>query len=88
MKKIRMTTGRELALDGDLLAMVESIFQEVALNKELKHTYEDVMKEIEGIIRQLDAKDLRNYFKESLFLNTVTYENEMLAAYSKRLHKT
>lgn len=88
MKKIRLTTGRELALDGDLLAMVESIFEEVALNKELKHTYEDVMKEIEGIIRQLDAKELRNYFKESLFLNTVTYENEMLAAYSKRLHKT
>jgi hypothetical protein len=85
MNKIRLTTGQEITLDGDLLSLIEGIYQEVALRKELKHTYEDVMKEIEGILRQMTAEDLKQYFRESLFLNTVTYENEMLDAYIKRL---
>jgi hypothetical protein len=85
MKTIKLTTGQELALDGDLLSLIESIYQETALRKELKHNYEDVMKEIENILRQLTEEELHHYFKESIFLNTVTYENEMLDAYLKRL---
>ncbi len=85
MNKIKLSTGHQITLDGDLLALVEAIYQEVALRKELKHSYEDVMKEIEGILRQMSSEDLKQYFRESLFLNTVTYENEMLDAYIKRL---
>ncbi|HEY7160701.1 MAG TPA: hypothetical protein VH815_05545 [Acidobacteriota bacterium] len=65
--------------------MIETIYQEVALRKELKHTYEDVMKEIENLMRQMSPEELEQYFKESLFLNTVTFENEMLDAYVKKL---
>jgi hypothetical protein len=85
MKKLKLTTGYELALDGDLLSMVEAIYQEVALRKELQHTYEDVMREIEHILSQLSPDQLQHYLKESLFLNTVTYENEMLDAFVKKL---
>lgn len=85
MKKVKLSTGHELALDGDLLSMIEALYQEVAVRKELKHTYEDVMKEIETIQSQMTPDQLEHYFKESLFLNTVTYENEMLDAYLKRL---
>lgn len=85
MKTIRLTTGQELALDGDLLSLIEAIYQETAIRKELKHNYEDVMKEIDNILKQLSVEDLQHYFKESIFLNTVTYENEMLDAYLKRL---
>lgn len=85
MNKIKLSTGYQLTLDGDLLALVEAIYQEVALRKELKHSYEDVMKEIEGILAQMSPEELKQYFRESLFLNTVTYENEMLDAYIKRL---
>ena len=85
MKTIRLTTGFELSLDGDLLAMIEAIYQEVAIRKDLNHTYEDVMKEIENIMDQMSLDELKQYFKESLFLNTVTYENEMLDAYAKKL---
>ena len=85
MKKLKLTTGYELALDGDLLSLVEAIYQEVALRKELQHTYEDVMREIEHILSQLSSDQLQHYLKESLFLNTVTYENEMLDAFVKRL---
>src|SRR5437016_3429364 len=83
MKKIRLKTGFELELDGDLLSLIEAIYQEVALKKD--HNHKDVMKEIEHIMGQMSAEDLQRYFKESLFLNTVTYENEMLDAYIKRL---
>jgi len=85
MKKIKLSTGYDLELDGDLLSLIEAMYQEVALRKELKHSYEDLMKEIDGIIRQLSPEELEHYFKESLFLNTVTYENEMLDAYVKEL---
>ena len=85
MKKLKLTTGYELALDGDLLSLIEAIYQEVAVRKELQHTYEDVMKEIEHILSQLTPEQLQHYLKESLFLNTVTYENEMLDAFVKKV---
>jgi len=85
MKTIKLKTGTKLELDGDLLSLIEAIYQEVALRKELKHNYDDVMKEIENIFRQLSPEDREHYFKESLFLNTVTYENEMLDAYVRHL---
>jgi hypothetical protein len=85
MKTVKLSTGYELTLDGDLLSLIETIYQEVALRKELKHTYEDVMKEIENLMRQMSPEELEQYFKESLFLNTVTFEKEMLDAYVKKL---
>ncbi len=85
MKTIKLSTGRLVPLDGDLLAIVEAIYQEVALRKELQHSYEDLTREIDLIIRQLSIEDLRLYFRESLTLNTVTYENEMLEAFARRL---
>ena len=85
MRTVKLSTGYELTLDGDLLSLIETIYQEVALRKELKHTYEDVMKEIENLMRQMSPEELQQYFKESLFLNTVTFENEMLDAYVKKL---
>ena len=85
MRTVKLSTGYELTLDGDLLSLFETIYQEVALRKELKHTYEDVIKEIENLMRQMSPEELEQYFKESLFLNTVTFENEMLDAYVKKL---
>ena len=85
MSTVKLSTGYELKLDGDLLSLIEVIYQEVALRKELKHSYEDVMKEIENLMRQMSPSELEQYFKESLFLNTVTFENEMLDAYVKKL---
>ncbi len=85
MKNIKLTTGYDVPLDGDLLSMVEAIYQEVAVRKELQHSYEDLVKEIENIVKQIPVEDLQQYFKESLLLNTVTYENEILDAYVRRL---
>jgi hypothetical protein len=85
MRKARLTTGCELALDGDLLAVLETLYREVTLRNELRVTFEDMMREIQGLVAQLTEDERRHYLVESLFLNSVTYENEMLDAYVRRL---
>ncbi|MBI3932576.1 MAG: hypothetical protein HY317_04115 [Acidobacteria bacterium] len=85
MRRVRLTTGHELALDGDLLSVLETLYREVTLRKHLRVSFEEMMREIQGIVEQMDEGDRRRYLVESLFLNTVTYENEMLDAYMRRL---
>lgn len=85
MRVIRTSTGVEIPLDGDLLAVVEALFQEVTVRHELARTFEDMMREIQHLADQLTPEELRAYFIESLFLNTVTYENERLGALVRKL---
>ena len=85
MPKVRLTTGYELELDGDLLSVLEALYREVTLRQKLKVAFEDMMREIESIVDQMSEADRRRYLVESLFLNSVTYENEMLDAYMRRL---
>jgi hypothetical protein len=85
MKAARLSTGYELPLDGDLLGVLEALYREVTLRLQLKVSFEDMMKEIEGLVDQMSEEDRRRYLVESLFLNSVTYENEMLDAYMRRL---
>ncbi|MCG6920110.1 MAG: hypothetical protein LJF15_03350 [Acidobacteria bacterium] len=85
MKTARLSTGHELALDGDLLGVLEALYHEVTLRLQLKVSFEDMMREIEGLVDQMSEEDRRRYLIESLFLNSVTYENEMLDAYMRRL---
>jgi hypothetical protein len=88
MKKIKMLTGHEIALDGDLLYVLESLYREVSLKRELKATFDDMMNEIVNIVDEMDEESRKQYLIESLFLNTVTYENERLGAYMKKLTGT
>lgn len=85
IKKIKMLTGHEIPLDGDLLYVLESLYREVTLSHELRATFEDMMQEIVHLVEEMDEDSRRRYLIESLFLNTVTYENERLGAYMKKL---
>lgn len=85
VKKVTMSTGHQIPLDGDLLYVLESLYREVALKKELKATYDDMMSEITVIVEGMDEDARKRYLIESLFLNSVTYENERLGAYMKKL---
>jgi len=87
MRKARLTTGFELALDGDLLGVLEALYREVTLRRELKISFEDMMREIQGLVEQMSEDERKRYLVESLFLNSVTYENEMLDAYVRKLTK-
>ena len=87
MRTIKTTTGAEIALDGDLLAIMEALYKEVTARKELERSFEDMMKEINHLIDQMDDSERRAYLLESLFLNTVKYENDKLEAYMRKLTK-
>lgn len=84
-RTIKTSSGEAIALDGDLLAVLEALYREVAVRRELDHTFEDVSKEIAHIVDQLSPEELKQYLTESLFLNSVSYENQKLEAWVKKL---
>ena len=85
MRTINMTTGARVPLDGDLLTILETLYHEMTAKQDLERTFEDTIREIQHVIDQLTEEERRQYFSESLFLNFVSYENERLGAYMKRL---
>ena len=85
MRSISTTTGAVIALDGDLLAIMEALYREVTAKRELERSFEDLVREIQHLIDQMDDAERRTYLAESLFLNTVKYENDKLEAYMKKL---
>jgi hypothetical protein len=87
MRTIKMTNGTHVTLDGDLLSVLESLYVEVTAKRELERTFEDMVREIQNLIDQMTDDERRQYLSESLFLNTVSYENERLGAYMKKLTK-
>ena len=87
MRTIKTTTGAEIPLDGDLLAIMETLYREVTAKRELERSFEDLMREITHLIEQMDESDRKAYLLESLFLNTVKYENDKLEAYMRKLDK-
>ena len=87
MRTIRTTTGADIVLDGDLLAIMETLYHEVTARKALERSFEDMVREIDHLIRQMTDEERRSYLAESLFLNTVKYENDKLEAYIRKIEK-
>ena len=87
MRTIKTTTGAEIPLDGDLLAIMETLYREVTAKRELERSFEDLMREITHLIEQMDESDRKAYLLESLFLNTVKYENDKLETYMRKIAK-
>ncbi len=85
MRTITTTSGVGITLDGDLLAIIETLFQEVTAKRQLDRSYEDMMHEIRHLIAQMTDAQLRDYLAESLFHNTVRFENDRLATYMEKL---
>ena len=88
MRTIKTTSGVAITLDGDLLAIMETLYHEVTARQALERSFEDMVKEIQHLIAQMDDGERRAYLAESLFLNTVKYENDKLDAYMRKLSKT
>ena len=87
MRTIKTTTGEAITVDGDLLAVMEALYKEVTAKREFERSFEDMVREIHHLIEQMDDTERRTYLAESLFLNTVKYENDKLEAYMKKLAK-
>lgn len=87
MRQITTTTGRVILLDGDLLAVLETLFHEVTVS-DLGTSYEAMTREIAHLIDQMTDEERRTYLAESLFINQVKYENDRLSRYLKTLERT
>ena len=87
MRIIKTTTGVPITLDGDVLAIMEALYHEVTARRELERSFEDMVKEIQHLIEQMDDSERRTYLAESLFLSTVKYENDKLDASLRKLSK-
>lgn len=85
MRSITTTGGIALPPDGDLLALLETLYKELTTRYALDRTFEDTVREIAHLLDQMTEEERRAYLAESLFLNTVTYENERLGAYVRKV---
>jgi hypothetical protein len=87
MRTIKTTTGKELPLDGDLLTVMETLYREVTARRELERSFDDMAREIAHLVGQMTPDERNTYLQESLFLNSVTFENEKLGSYIRKLEK-
>ena len=85
MKTIRTSSGTAIPLDNDLLAVLEALYRDVTVKLDLDRSFDDMMTEIRGLVGQMSDAERVEYLVESLFLNTVTYENERLGALIRKL---
>ena len=69
-------------------APLDMMLHRIAARHGLDHTFEDTMREIRHLVDQMTSEEREAYLTESLFLNTVTYENEKAAAYVSKLTKS
>ena len=84
MRTIKTTSGTPVDLDGDVLAVIETVSRDMLRNKELEYGFEDVQREFDHLVGQMSADDLRTYLKESLFMSFNRFENDRMATIMKR----
>jgi hypothetical protein len=87
MRTIKTTTGVDLPLDGDLLTVMETLYREVTASRALERSFDDMAREIAHLVGQMTPDERDTYLQESLFLNSVTYENEKLGSYIRKLEQ-
>jgi phage gp29-like protein len=84
MRTIKTTTGTTVDLDGDVLAVIETVSRELIRRRELDYGFEDVDREFSHLVSQLNEEELRTYLKESLFMSFNRYETDQMARIARR----
>ena len=85
MRSIKTSTGATINLDGDLLAILETLYLEITVKRNFERSFEDMIQEIRQLIEQMTDDERRAYLAESLFLNSVKYENDRAEALMRKL---
>ena len=85
MRTIKTSTGASISLDGDLLAILEALYREITVKRNFERSFEDMIQEIRHLIDQMTDEERKAYLAESLFLNSVKYENDRAEAYMRKL---
>jgi hypothetical protein len=84
-RNIKTSTGAAIPLDGDLLAILETLYREITVKRNFERSFEDMIQEIRQLIDQMTDEERRAYLAESLFLNSVKYENDRADALMRKL---
>ena len=87
MRTIRTTSGTQIDLDGDALAVIEAISRDLARRQELEYDFADVDREIQHIVSQMTDEDLRTYLKESLFMSFNRFENDRMMTIVRKANR-
>ena len=85
MRTIKTSTGAAIPLDGDILAILETLYREITVKRNFERSFEDMIQEIRQLIDQMTDDERRAYLAESLFLNSVKYENDRADALMRKL---
>ena len=88
MRTITTSQGSAIELDGDVLAVIETISRDLARLKELDYGFEDVDRAMQHLVAQLTETELRAYLKESLFMSFNRFENERMVALVRKAIRT
>jgi len=88
MRTITTASGTAIELDGDVLAVIETVSRDLTRRHELDYGFEEVAREFEHVIDQLTLEDLRTYLKESLFMSFNRFENERMTALVRKAIRT
>jgi len=74
MRTITTSKGVNIELDGDVLAVLEALFDTLWENPD-DYSYEDVRREIQHLMGQLTPEERDQYLVEAMHLTYNTYEN-------------
>ena len=83
-RTIRTSAGTPIDLDGDVLAVLETISRDLSRKSGLDYGFEEVDREFQQLVAQMTPDELKAYLKESLFMSFNRFENERLAAVVKK----
>ena len=87
MRTIKTSAGSNVELDGDVLAVIETVSRDLLRSKELEYSFEDVDREFQFLVGQMSDEELRAYLKESLFMSFNRFENERMVALVRRANR-
>jgi len=84
-KKYRFSSGLELdAKTVDITEIIETLYQEIAVISNMNYSFQDMRMEIINLIEQMSIEEKDRLLSESIFLNTITYENQMMERLLKK----
>ena len=63
MRSITTTSGTAIPLDGDLLAVLEGLYQDLTTRFALERTFEDTVREVNHLLDQMTAEEHRTWLK-------------------------
>jgi len=78
MRSVTTSEGTRIELDGDVLAVLETISRDLTRRKGLDYGFEDVDHEFAHLVAQMTEEELRSYLKESLFMSFNRFETERM----------